>query len=435
MAIKTLKNCTLEQFTTALIRGNGFGYETAWIKDLFKNIPFGIVEKHISAYEHNTCQHIMTEFFEKKLSYKKINETFYDESGEIAVTYESLETDSKVYKKVYKNAFVVYQKDDEIICVSINKFSIKEIVYRIYAPLGQDSLLSAWQEYAREFNLYKNKKITADCEFLDIANVSWKDIILDAKTISVVRTNISEIFEYGDYLRANNLSFKRGVILSGPPGTGKTMLAKVISKEVAGTVIYALPSHLERSSDISRVCEMAKDLSPCILIIEDIDWIAENRDESVNAGAVIQLMNYLDGLQEFTDVVTIATTNNVEKIEEAIKNRPGRFDRVINIPIPDDDCRLRMLQQFIGNFRIENIDFARIVKITKKLSGAHMKDLVRTAAMFAIKTKSVDDHKKVIIKQSHFESALAEICNIDYSQAQKLQNKGKKVGFLHDEDY
>jgi SpoVK/Ycf46/Vps4 family AAA+-type ATPase len=283
--------------------------------------------------------------------------------------------------------------------------------------------------------MYRGKKIDADCSFLKLAEVNWDDIILEPKVIQIVRNHVDELFLYSDYLKANNISLKRGVILAGPPGTGKTMLAKVLAKEVPGTVIYALPSHMERAADISRVCEIAKDLSPAMLVIEDIDWIAENRDESHNAAAVIQLMNYLDGLQEFSDIITFATTNNVDKIEDAVKNRPGRFDRVIKVPPPNASCRLKMLERFTKDFILENIDFDPVVRATGKLSGAHIKDVCKTAALFAIREKSVNDEKRVIVKQSHFEQALEEVGNIDYSSYLKAQNSQRTaIGFSSDPD-
>lgn len=212
--------------------------------------------------------------------------------------------------------------------------------------------------------------------------------------------------------------------------TGKTVLCKILAKEINHTIIYALPDHLGRTGDIKRVCEMAKDLAPCVLIIEDIDYIAEERDHARNAGGVIELMNYLDGVQEFNNVITLATTNAQEKIEEALKNRPGRFDRVVQVPRPNAECRLRMLKTFVAKFiLLDDIDWDLLVDKTDKLSGAHVKDLVKTAAMHAIREKSVDENKKAIVGMKHFKDALDEVMNIDWSTVAKMQNKSRKMGF------
>jgi ATP-dependent 26S proteasome regulatory subunit len=335
---------------------------------------------------------------------------------------------------VYKNAVVMYERKDEKICVSINKYSEREITYRIYSA-KESKLLSEWLEFSRKHNMYRGKKIDANCQFLKIADVRWEDIILPADVISVVRSHVDELFVYSEYLKANNMTLKRGVILSGEPGTGKTMLCKAMAREIDGTVIYALPSHLERSGDIARVCEMAKDLAPCMLIIEDIDWLAEDREQTYSAGAVIELMNYLDGVQEFKDIVTLATTNNHEKIEKAVANRPGRFDRVIDIPKPDQTCRERMFKKFTEKLKFEGeIDWAKVIRKTDGLSGSHVKDVCKTIVLHAIRSKSTDENKIAIVKQSHFDSALAEVNNEKFSSFKKASGKKSRIGFGADDD-
>lgn len=429
----SLKDATLSQFSDALIRGNGFGSDAVWVKDFFQGANYSVIEESCGQYSHNCAQFVMKDFFEKEKGFTKVKETFYDESGEMAVTFENLEIEKDQFIKVYKNAFVMYEKTVDKtttrICLSINKYSAREITYRLFST-SDENILSEWLKFAREHNMYRGKKITAECSFLKIADVKWEDIILPTEIIGMVRQHVDELFFYSEYLKANNMNLKRGVILAGDPGTGKTMLCKVMAREINGTVIYALPSNLGRSEDIARVCEMAKDLAPCILIIEDIDWLAEDREQSYSAGAVIELMNYLDGVQEFTDVVTLATTNNHEKIEKAVANRPGRFDRVIQIPKPNVDCRLRMLKKFTEKLKFDgSIDWSKVVQKSDGLSGSHMKEIAKTVVLHAIRDKSTDENKIAIIKQKHFDSTLAEVSNEQVSSFNKAANKKRKIGF------
>lgn len=438
-----LADATLGEYTEVLIRGNGFGHESLWIKNHFRSQPFGIVEENIDSYTHNISQHVMQRFFEEEKGFTKVNETYYDDSGEVAVTFENLEIDLDKFEKVYKNAMVMYERlvDDtdpnskvaksiEKLCISVNKYGPREIVYRVYAPLGKDGILQEWIKFAHQNNFYKGKKIDADCQYLRLKGVKWDDLILPKKTKNLIKMRVNEMFDLKDYLDANDIPLKGGVILAGPPGTGKTVICKILANELKHTIIYALPDHLGRTGDIKRVCEMAKDLAPCVLIIEDIDYIAEERDHARNAGGVIELMNYLDGVQEFNNVITLATTNAQDKIENALKNRPGRFDRVVQVPTPDEDCRERMLRNFASKFVLLNdIDWALLVDKTDKLSGAHVKDLVKTAALHAIRKKSVNDDKKAIVGMEHFKAALDEVMNIDWSTVQKMQNNTRKMGF------
>lgn len=430
---KKLKDSSLGDYAEVLIKGNGFGHESLWIKTHFKEQSFGIVEENIDSYTHNICQFVMTRFFEKEMKLHKIGETYYDDSGEISVTYENVETDLGKHMRVYKNAMVMYEaKNGDKFCVSVNKYGPREIVYRIYAPKEMENILQKWIDFAVANNMYKNKKIDADCQFLKLTELGWEDIILPKQTEQLIKARVNEMFELREFLDANNIPLKGGVILSGPPGTGKTLLCKMIARETNCTVIYALPDHLSRTTDIKRVCEMAKALAPCVIIIEDIDYIAEDRESARNAGAVIELMNYLDGVQEFNNVITLATTNAQDKLEDAIKNRPGRFDRVIQIPRPDEKCRLQMLKRFTSDYTLEGeINWQSLAKDTKDLSGAHIKDVCKTAALYAIRQKSVDKDKKVIVSQLHFDAAIKEVMNIDYSSYHKLQSK-KKIGFTED---
>lgn len=438
-----LADATLGEYTEVLIRGNGFGHESLWIKNHFGSQAFGIVEENLDSYTHNISQHVMEQFFEKEKGFKKVNETYYDDSGEVAVTYENLEIDLDKFEKVYKNAMVMYERDSvdapegqtgkgikEKLCVSVNKYGPREIVYRIYAPLGKDGILQEWIKYAHKNNFYKGKKIDADCQYLRLKGVTWDDLILPKKTKNLIKMRVNEMFDLKEFLDANDIPLKGGVILAGPPGTGKTVICKILASELQHTIIYAMPDHLGRTGDIKRVCEMAKDLAPCVLIIEDIDYIAEEREHSRNAGGVIELMNYLDGVQEFNNVITLATTNAQDKIENALKNRPGRFDRVVQVPAPDEDCRERMLKNFASKFvLLDDIDWDILIDKTDKLSGAHVKDLVKTAALHAIRKKSVNDDKKAVVGMEHFKAALDEVMNIDWSTVAKMQNKTRKMGF------
>lgn len=433
---KKLADSTLGEYAEVLIRGNGLGQESMWIKSYFAKQQFGIVEENIDSYTHNISQFVMSKFLEKEKGYTKVGETYYDDSGEVAVTFENLEHDEDQFSKVYKNAMVMYEKhlggpkkNMEKLCISINKHGPRDIIYRLYSTMGKDNILQEWFKYAHKNNFYKGKKIDAGGKYLKLKNYTWDDVILPEETKKLIRSRVNEIFEMKDWLDANDIPLKGGVIFSGPPGVGKTVICKILAKELNHTIIYAMPDHLGRTSDIKQVCEMAKDLAPCVLIIEDIDYIAEERDTSRNAGGVIELMNYLDGVQEFNNVITLATTNAQDKIEEALKNRPGRFDRVIQVQRPDDDCRLRMLKNFTSKYTIKgDIDWNLLVAKTKDLSGAHVKDLAKTAAIHAIRDKSVADDKKVIVTMEHFKSAVAEIMNIDWSTAAKATGP-KKMGF------
>jgi ATP-dependent 26S proteasome regulatory subunit len=430
---KTLQTATLAEFTDCLIRGNGFGTESIWIKAFFNGRAFSTVEDQLDPYAHNIAQHVQSKFFEEHLGFKKILETFYDESGESNLTFENLEYEIGKYEQVYKKATVVYGKDDERICVNVIKYSDRDITYRLYSEAGKQATLQEWMTYAKRNNLYKGHKICADCSFLKLHEIGWDEVILDTGTIAVVQEQVSEMFAHSEALRANGITIKRGVILAGPPGTGKTLLCKVLAKEMIGTVIYAMPSNLEKTADIKRVCEMAKDLAPAMLIIEDIDYIAEQRDENRNAGMVMELMNYMDGIQDFNDIVTLATTNAQEKIEEAVKNRPGRFDRVVQIPKPTGSLRRKMIVSFTKRYDTSGLNITPLIKTTEDYSGAHIKHICESAAFKAIRAGHVTDTKQAIVTNEHFKEAMKDIDDEKFSSFHKAKGVIKKIGFDPDD--
>lgn len=211
--------------------------------------------------------------------------------------------------------------------------------------------------------------------------------------------------------------------------TGKSLLCKILCKELNTTILYVLPSHIKSLESVSKLCEMAKDLSPALMIIEDIDYIAEDREDLNSNWLVIELMNRMDGIVDFGDVVTLATTNLIDKVEKAIKNRPGRFDRVITINPPNEICREKMLKLFSKNFILEDVDFNKIVEKTDKMSGAYIKEVCKTAAMIAIQTGSINENQMAIVKHKHFTDALKEIKNKDYTA---IVEPKKFVGFGSD---
>lgn len=211
--------------------------------------------------------------------------------------------------------------------------------------------------------------------------------------------------------------------------TGKTLICKVLCQELPITVIYILPSDIREPSDVSRICNMASDLSPTLLVLEDIDYIAEDRSNgSGTAWMTIELMNRLDGLEEMNGVITIATTNMVDKLEAAIKNRPGRFDKVITIPEPDSSCRRKMIHKFTEKFSIEGIDIDGLVKKTKGMLGSYIKHLCEYAAILAIEEGSYNENEIAVIAEKHFEEAIAEVKNKDFSVASEYEEK-RPMGF------
>jgi len=224
-------------------------------------------------------------------------------------------------------------------------------------------------------------------------------------------------------------------MLKGIPGTGKTKIGKVICNTIGDevTFIWVTPGDIDSTSKVKAICELARGTAPSVLFLEDIDLYSKHRDLEPNKGLLGELMNQLDGLIENEFVIVIATTNYPDNVEDAIRNRPGRFDRIIDVSIPDIECRERMLNLFLKERSVEAEDVSKLIKelakSTEGFTGAHMKELVNSAIISAIDDNSLDGDR-IIIKEEHF------LKNIELVRTKEIKALGFSTNYDPDElDY
>ncbi|ELY45121.1 proteasome-activating nucleotidase Pan2 [Natronorubrum sulfidifaciens] len=212
-----------------------------------------------------------------------------------------------------------------------------------------------------------------------------------------------------------------GVLLYGPPGTGKTMLAKAVAHETDATFIKMAGSELVRkfigegSRLVRDLFEMARERQPAIIFIDEIDAIATTRTESKTSGdaevqrTMMQLLSEMDGFEARGEIRIIAATNRFDMLDRAIL-RPGRFDRLIEVPEPDRDGREQILQIHTRGMNVDDdVDFEALSEETEGYSGAEIESLATEAGMFAIR----DDRDEV--HHEDFLEALEKIENDDSS--------------------
>jgi len=426
-----LVDANLEQFSKAINKNETI--EEKIIAKFFNGVQFKELSYEIGLYKSNIFQYSFIKFLNLN-GFKLVNEIGLKDSQIITKAKKSsVEYDKGAYFSNYLNALLFFEKEETgekiLYRIEKNEYSSDKYYYTVFDSIKDDNFITNLEAYVNENNFYKGKKITPDCVFLDVPkHITWDDVILDSKTKTLIKNNVENLIKIKDILNKNKINLKRGIILSGPPGTGKTMICKVLSNELPVTVLYVLPTHIKDKSDVTRICDMAKSLSPTVLILEDIDYIAEDRD-SGNNWIVIDLMNKLDGLEEFNDVITVATTNKVDKLEDAVKNRPGRFDRVINIPNPDVTNRKNMIEKFIKHYECDDsLNVEVLADSTESMSGAFIKDLCTTAVMHAIYENSLNKEGIAELTANHFKKALKELHNKDYSTYEQTKPK-ERIGF------
>uniref|UniRef100_A0A0N5BY49 AAA domain-containing protein n=1 Tax=Strongyloides papillosus TaxID=174720 RepID=A0A0N5BY49_STREA len=211
------------------------------------------------------------------------------------------------------------------------------------------------------------------------------------------------------------ISNPKGVILYGPPGTGKTLLAKAIANSTNATFLRACGSDLVRKTSgegpkqIRHLFEMAKQYAPCILFLDEIDAIGTKRFDTSCKGereiqrTMLELLNQLDGFDDRGEVKVVMATNRIESLDPALI-RPGRIDRKIELPKPDQKSKLRIFKIHTSQMNLDkNIVFEKILLKEKNMSGAEIKSICTEAGMLALR------NLRKIVKMEDFEAALKNV--------------------------
>ena len=203
----------------------------------------------------------------------------------------------------------------------------------------------------------------------------------------------------------------RGLLLYGPPGNGKTLIAKAIATESAANFIAIKGPEVmskwvgESEKKLREVFRKAKQVSPCIVFLDELDALAPTRgtggDNNVSDRLVDQLLTSMDGLENMEGVITIGATNRPEIIDQALL-RPGRFDRMILVGEPDEDARKKILKIHTKSVPLKNVKLGILAKKMVGYSGADIEGVVREAAILALRK----DPKAKEVTMKHFEEAL-----------------------------
>ena len=227
--------------------------------------------------------------------------------------------------------------------------------------------------------------------------VAFGDIGGLADQLQEVRETVEEPLEQPERFAEVGIEPPSGVLLHGPPGTGKTMMAKAVANQTDATFIKMAGSELVRkfigegSRLVRDLFELAEEHEPAIIFIDEIDAIAAKRTDSKTSGdaevqrTMMQLLSEMDGFEERGEVRIIAATNRFDMLDRAIL-RPGRFDRLIEVPEPDHAGRERILEIHTRAMNVaDDVDHAVIAEQTEGYNGAQLASLATEAGMFAIR--------------------------------------------------
>ncbi len=251
--------------------------------------------------------------------------------------------------------------------------------------------------------------------FIEAPTTTWEDIGGLETTKQEIKEAVEWPLKFPGVFKNLGVTAPKGILLYGPPGTGKTLLAKAVAHESEANFILINGPELlskwvgESERGIRKIFEKARQASPCIVFFDEIDAITPRRgrgnDTNVTERMVNQFLTELDGLQELNDVVVIGATNRPDMLDPALL-RPGRFDRILLIPVPDQKARLKILQIHTKPMPLaKDVNLDILAEKTPNFVGADIEALCRESAILALRK----DMEAKVVSMKNFNEALKKV--------------------------
>lgn len=264
-------------------------------------------------------------------------------------------------------------------------------------------------------------------EYNKIPSIAYEDIGGLKDEIQKIREMIELPLRHPEIFQRLGIEPPKGVILHGPPGTGKTLLAKAVASESEANFFYIggpefVSKYVGESEErLRKLFREAEESAPSIIFMDEIDAIAPKRSETtgeVEKRMVSQLLTLMDGLETRGHIIVIGATNRQNSIDEALR-RPGRFDKEIEIGVPDRNARKEILEIHTRHMPLEDVDIDYIANVTHGFTGADLSSLCKEAAMYALKRMlpeydldkpiSTDLLEKLFVKHEDFLNSINDI--------------------------
>jgi hypothetical protein len=240
--------------------------------------------------------------------------------------------------------------------------------------------------------------------FHTLPEIARDQIILPEGLLDRIERHTVRFSAHAERLRAAGRHLKRGLLLHGPPGAGKTLTAMYLASQMRDRTVLLLTGRGFGLLDYT--CRMARALAPSMVVLEDVDLIAEERTREGRCGALLfELLNEMDGLADDTDVLFLLTTNRPDILEPALAARPGRVDQAIEVPLPDAACRRRLFELYGRGLDVRVDDLDRFIARTEGASGAFVRELLRKAALAA----ADESDGELVVADRHVDEALREL--------------------------
>ncbi|RME54351.1 AAA family ATPase [Candidatus Woesearchaeota archaeon] len=278
-----------------------------------------------------------------------------------------------------------------------------------------DSVLSEQKSLTILDKLEKVKHFeTHNFVVIEKPTISWSNIGGMDKEKQEIKEVIELPLKKPELFKEVGITPPKGILLHGPPGCGKTMLAKAVANSTNTTFIEVVGSELvqkfigEGAKLVKELFELARENSPAIIFIDEVDALGAERMDIGTSGerevqrTFMQLLAEIDGFKPLGDVKIIAATNRLDILDSALL-RPGRLDRLIEVGLPNETTRKEIFNIYLKNMNTKNINLSKLVQLTEGFSGAEIKAVCTEAGYFAIR----NDRKEV--RQRDFIEAITKV--------------------------
>ncbi|MEM4662485.1 MAG: CDC48 family AAA ATPase [Candidatus Diapherotrites archaeon] len=327
--------------------------------------------------------------------------------------------------------------DLEILCKEAAMKALRKYIPELkkYEERVPTEILEKMEVKMRDFiEAYKKIEPSAMREvMIQKPNVKWSDI----GGLESVKNRLREIIEWPlkkpDLFKKAGIKPAKGILLYGPPGCGKTLLAKAVATESEANFIAIKGPELiskwvgESERNVRKIFKKARQVAPSIIFFDEFDAISQVRGASMTDATervINQLLTELDGIEELEKVVVIAATNRPDLIDKALL-RPGRIDVHIEIPMPNEKERIEIFKVHTRNMPLaKDVSIKELAAETEEFSGADIAAVCREAGMEAIREAVQKNQQDIIVKKEHFKSALAKIKESKGSATENQFQKG-----------